>query len=690
MKKKIILKSSVLGLVAGTSIMFSSVFADQVGVQVIGVNDFHGALDNTGTANMPDGKVTNAGTAAQLDAYMDDAQKDFKQTNPNGESIRVQAGDMVGASPANSGLLQDEPTVKTFNAMNVEYGTLGNHEFDEGLAEYNRIVTGKAPAPDSNINNITKSYPHEAAKQEIVVANVIDKVNKQIPYNWKPYTIKNIPVNNKSVNVGFIGIVTKDIPNLVLRKNYEQYEFLDEAETIVKYAKELQAKNVKAIVVLAHVPATSKDDIAEGEAAEMMKKVNQLFPENSVDIVFAGHNHQYTNGLVGKTRIVQALSQGKAYADVRGVLDTDTQDFIETPSAKVIAVAPGKKTGSADIQAIVDQANTIVKQVTEAKIGTAEVSGMITRSVDQDNVSPVGSLITEAQLAIARKSWPDIDFAMTNNGGIRADLLIKPDGTITWGAAQSVQPFGNILQVVEITGRDLYKALNEQYDQKQNFFLQIAGLRYTYTDNKEGGEETPFKVVKAYKSNGEEINPDAKYKLVINDFLFGGGDGFASFRNAKLLGAINPDTEVFMAYITDLEKAGKKVSIPNNKPKIYVTMKMVNETITQNDGTYSIIKKLYLDRQGNIVAQEIVSDTLNQTKSKSTKINPVTTIHKKQLHQFTAINPMRNYGKPSNSTTVKSKQLPKTNSEYGQSFLMSVFGVGLIGIALNTKKKHMK
>ncbi len=70
------------------------------------------------------------------------------------------------------------------------------------------------------------------------------------------------------------------------------------------------------------------------------------------------------------------------------------------------------------------------------------------------------------------------------------------------------------------------------------------------------------------------------------------------------------------------------MSVPNNKPKIYVTMKMVNETITQNDGTYSIIKKLYLDRQGNIVAQEIVSDTLNQTKSKSTKINPVTTIHK--------------------------------------------------------------
>lgn len=263
MKKHIVLKSSILTVMAGMSILVTSVQADQVDVQILGVNDFHGALDQTGSAYMPapEGKVSGAGTAAQLDAYMDKANEDFKQASPDGTSIRVQAGDMVGASPANSGLLQDEPTVKVFNEMGVEYGTLGNHEFDEGLAEYNRIMTGKAPVADSTINEITKNYTHVPSSQTIVISNVIDKTTKEIPYNWKPYAIKNIPVNNTSVNIGFIGVVTTEIPNLVLRKNYEQYEFLDEAQTIVKYAKELKNQNVNAIVILAHIPAISTDGV---------------------------------------------------------------------------------------------------------------------------------------------------------------------------------------------------------------------------------------------------------------------------------------------------------------------------------------------------------------------------------------------------------------------------------------------
>ncbi|VTS22021.1 surface-anchored 5'-nucleotidase [Streptococcus pseudoporcinus] len=239
MKKHIVLKSSVLSVLTGMSLLVSAVNADQVDVQILGVNDFHGAIDQTSTAYMPDGKISGAGTAAQLDAYMDKAQADFAQTNPNGTSFRVQAGDMVGASPANSGLLQDEPTVQIFNEMNVEYGTLGNHEFDEGLAEYNRIMTGTAPAPDSTINQITKDYSHVPSNQTIVIANVVDKKTGDTPYNWKPYAIKSIPVNNTSVKVGIIGVVTTEIPDLVLKQNYEQYDFLDEAETIAKYAKEI-------------------------------------------------------------------------------------------------------------------------------------------------------------------------------------------------------------------------------------------------------------------------------------------------------------------------------------------------------------------------------------------------------------------------------------------------------------------
>ncbi|MFQ7478189.1 MAG: bifunctional metallophosphatase/5'-nucleotidase, partial [Streptococcus sp.] len=488
----------MLAVAAGLSVFaINSVFADELPVQFMGVNDFHGALEQTGTARLEGETVKNAGTAPLLATYLNDSQKDFETENagtPNA-SIRVQAGDMVGASPANSALLQDEPTVKVFNEMNFEYGTLGNHEFDEGLGEFNRIMKGEAPTP-GQFNKIVDEYPHEASKQEVVIANLVDKDTNKIPFDWKPYTIKEIPVNDKTVKVGFIGVVTTEFPNLVLRKNHEQYRVLDEAESIAKYARELNDQGVHAIAVLAHVAATSKNGVAEGPAADMIKKLNQIYPENSVDIVFAGHNHQDTNGMVGNTLIVQGTSQGKAYSDVRGVLDTDTADFVKTPTAKIIAVDPSKgKAKDAKVQAIINEANETVKKVTEAKIGSAEKAENITRELNEQKESAVGDLVTAAQLDIAKKSgYPDVDFAFTNNGGIRADLVVKPDGTVTWGAAQAVQPFGNILQVVEITGDQIYKALDQQYDEKELYFLQMAGIKYTYTKPADATEENPYKV----------------------------------------------------------------------------------------------------------------------------------------------------------------------------------------------------
>ncbi|KKC17202.1 surface-anchored 5'-nucleotidase [Streptococcus dysgalactiae] len=672
MKKYLVLKSSVLSVFAGFSMLVTGVQADQVDVQLLGVNDFHGALDTTGSAYMPEGKVANAGTAAQLDAYMDDAETEFKQASPEGTSIRVQAGDMVGASPANSGLLQDEPTVKVFNKMGFEYGTLGNHEFDEGLAEFNRIMTGQAPDPESTINDITKQYEHEASHQTIVIANVIDKKTNDIPYGWKPYAIKDIAINDKIVKIGFIGVVTTEIPNLVLKQNYEHYQFLDAAETIVKYAKELQGQNVNAIVVLAHIPATSKDGVVDNEVATIMEKVNQLYPNHSVDIVFAGHNHQYTNGTVGKTRVVQAVSQGKAYADVRGTLDTDTNDFVATPEAKVIAVAPGVKTGSADIKAIVDQANEIVKTVTERKIGTASTSSTIPKMENNDKESPVGNLVTTAQLAIAKKTFPNVDFAMTNNGGIRADLVVKDDQTITWGAAQAVQPFGNILQVVQMTGQQIYDVLNQQYDEGQKYFLQMSGLKYTYTDNEAKNPEVPFKVVKVYKDNGEELDLAANYTLVVNDFLYGGGDGFSVFKSAKLIGAINPDTEVFIEYIKDLEAAGKPVSATVKGVKTYVTSTLEGSTKTDDTGKHDIISRIFRDRAGNILSTEIVSDLVTPAVKADEK--KLTT--PKQAEELATC-----HWKTANAS------LPMAGSNQSSSTLMMILGfLTLGGVGLLKKK----
>ena len=85
--------------------------------------------------------------------------------------------------------------------------------------------------------------------------------------------------------------------------------------------------------------------------------------------------------------------------------------------------------------------------------------------------------------------------------------------------------------------------------------------------------------MKAYKADGTESDRNKTYKAIINDFLYGGGDGFSVFRDTKLIGAINPDTEVFIQYIEDVNKAGKKLSASILGNKTFVE-KVEEETPT--------------------------------------------------------------------------------------------------------------
>lgn len=541
--------------------------ATTVPIQMLGINDFHGALSTTGSYYGADGaKVSGAGTAALLAGYFSKAEENFKSQNSDGKTLRVQAGDMVGASPANSGLLQDQPTMRILNQMKFDVGTLGNHEFDEGLGEFNRILTGAKPGPDAGFYDIVNDYNNDYTPDQLkggfdlVIANVHEERSGNIPYGWQPYTIKNVGTQAEPINIGFIGVVTQEIPNLVLAQYHQDYDFTDPAEEIAKYSKILVDQDVNAIVVLGHTPSVQgTGDSVSGETADIMNKVNQIDPDNSVDAFFAGHNHVYTNGVVGNTRVVQSTSQGKGYIDLQGEYDTTTKDFAETPKATVSAVDPnGGVAPDSAVQAIVADADDRVKGVTEEKIGTADKAEDITRTVNEMGESPVGNLVTDAQVYMAKKNGEAVDFAMTNNGGIRDDLKVKSDATITWGAAQAVQPFGNIMQIVEMTGQQIKNVLNQQ---TSKYFLQVSGLKYTVEKNPdEKDTDHPYVVKELKKTDGTVIEAGTTYKLIINDFLYGGGDGFSEFTNAKLAGALDPDTETFIGYIEDLEANNKTVS----------------------------------------------------------------------------------------------------------------------------------
>lgn len=605
-------------------------------VQLLGINDFHGALSTTGTAHLGSGSHSGAGTAALLASHLKAAETAFQTDKTNATTLRVQSGDMVGASPANSGLLQDQPTMRILNQMNFDVGTLGNHEFDEGLAEFNRILLGQAPTAEDNFYPIVYDYNKEHGPEilkggfDLAIANVVEKNTGAIPFGWQPYSIKTVGTGDESAEIAFIGVVTTEIPNLVLREHHINYDFLDPAETIAKYAKELQEeKNIDAIVVLSHTASEqSGENGVVGEAATIMQKVKNIYPGNSVDAFFAGHNHVYTNGVVDQTRIVQSTSQGKAFIDLQGEINLETGDFTDVPTATVDPVMPTIEP-DAEVEAIVAEADEIVAQVTEQKIGTAATAEDISRSTNELGESPVGNLITDGQVFMAKLNGIDADFAMTNNGGVRADLAVDADRSITWGAAQTVQPFGNIMQIVEMTGAQIRTVLNQQtfgtkLEGGRAYFLQVSGLNYTVTDNPDTTDlEHPFVVHQMMESDGTPIEENQTYNVVINDFLFGGGDGFAGFRDAIYKDAMQPDTETFVNYIKTLESMGKEISASVEGRKTYKSAEEIqNEAIAKIKEATSFEQVKEGDTY--LVGKTLASAKINVSKiSKQKAVNPI-------------------------------------------------------------------
>lgn len=591
-------------------------------VQFLGINDFHGNIATTNTANLPSGTVKGAGTAALLAGYLNQYQSAFATANPNGTTFRLQAGDMISASPAESSLIYDQPTIAALHAMNFEVGTLGNHEFDKGLPQLATIMNGLDPVNNdtSTAAQFYKAYSQQdlSANWQVVIANLVNKSDGQIPNGYKPYTIlEHTTADGQVVKIGVIGVITTETPSIVISKNVEAYNFTDPAEAIAKYSKILQSEGVNALVVLGHTASdNSGTDGVVGESADIIKKLDQIDPTNSVDLYLAGHSHTYTNGTVDKVRVVQALSFGEAFDNVEATYDFATKDFTAEPTAEIVAVDPNKGvTPDPTVTSIVANAKQITYTIAGQTIGTYENPNTILLSgrtgsawipvanlpqselVDSSGnktgtTSPrtslgesyLGQFITQAQLNAAQNALPNlkIDFAMTNNGGIRSDLNDDASsGAVTWGQAQAVQPFRNVLDVVSMTGQQIKDALNQQTFDNQvaggnQLFLQEYGIKYTVTDNPNLSSDPthPYIVAKMTKLDGNPINMTETYNVVINEFIKGGGDGFTAFADPSvkvITGFQGIDTEAFVDYIKELTAAGKKIPSTLPQEKFYAS-----------------------------------------------------------------------------------------------------------------------
>mgnify|MGYP001609142844 FL=1 len=299
--------------------------------------------------------------------------------------------------------------------------------------------------------------------------------------------------------------------------------FLDEAEAINSYVPGILARGVRTIIVLIHQGGTqasypgSTSPTSGPVSGEIAEIVSRLDPE--IDVVVSGHRHAFTNTLLpgrdgAPILVTQSFSAGTAYSDIDLLIDPVTKDVVAKSASIVTTFAdegPGL-TPDPEVGALVAAAESAVAPLVNTVIGAAAQE--ILRVQNAAGESALGNLIADAQ-----RSAMATDFAFMNPGGIRADLAA---GEVTWGELFTVQPFGNSLVRMDLSGQQVTYLLEQQWvNQPFPRILQISGLTYTWDNARPAGG----RIVEVRK-DGVPIAPEAIYKVTVNSFLAAGGDNF--------------------------------------------------------------------------------------------------------------------------------------------------------------------
>lgn len=477
-------------------------------VPITALTDFHGQLDPT--SYRIDGRNVSVGGASYLATMFDEEAAAFPVP-----SFLFASGDNVGASPANSGLLQDTPAIDVENAWGLMATSYGNHEFDYGVA---RLLQHQARA----------NFP-------FLGANIVDANTLQNP-DWVQGTHV---FDYGKLRIGVIGIELSSTPQLVSAGATAGLAFLPEVDTIRAESKKLSKMGVKIQVVLIHQGSSVGSNRIDGVAGvpwegPIIDIVNQI-QDTGVDVVLAGHTHRVSNMMVGNILVAEGINAGASYSVVQMVVHG--QDVEWAGAATRIAKNLGV-TARPDVKAIVDDANAQTAVLRNQVVGTQQFD--ILRAPTRLFESAMGNMVTDAM----RLKYPGVDAAYTNSGGLRNDLLCSPPSAgegnceITWGEMFSVLPFGNRTVILTLTGAQLEQAFLNGFAPfcDPNFaggtgrFPQVSGLKVTFACN----GTTPV-VTGMWKTpdgiSGQQIpiGPADPVRFVTNDFMYTGGDGYTVF-----------------------------------------------------------------------------------------------------------------------------------------------------------------
>ena len=491
-------------------------------VTLLDISDYHGQLvplaetaDNVSGSGASNPSFTIGGAAflkPWLDLYRSEAR--------NG-SVTVAGGDSVGATPPISSFFGDTPTIELMNAMGFSFDGLGNHNFDRGQAYLRNTLVPLA----------TFRY---------LSANIVDG-NGKTPAEWSPSAVVD---TFGGVKVGIVGFSNDDIPELTSPGALSPFHVANSLAAVNAEAARLRSKGIGTIVALGHLGATA------GSLTNPSGPLLDLADNTvGVDAVIGDHtDFQVVSTRPNGVLVTENRSKGIRFTRVRLVVDTSTKRVVyktaDFHKPWDIGITP-----DAAIQSRIDQLNAQLAPI----LGT--VIGASTRFIPRTDTcgngagrtceSLVGNTVTDAM-----RTTYGVDFAITNSGGLRADLTCPttdnpsdfcpvytpPPYPITRGQVLTVLPFGNVVTTLDVNGAELKTMLENGISRMpavDGRFPQVSGLCFSYDIAAPVGARVTGSVRQAADGSCTGATVDltaaSTYSIAENDFMSGGGDGYPVF-----------------------------------------------------------------------------------------------------------------------------------------------------------------
>ena len=536
MKKSVRIVSlvAILVLLLATVISAGAKPSGTVNVQILALNDFHGnLLPPTGSS----GRVgtIDAGGVEYLATHI----SNLRALNPN--TVVVSAGDLIGASPLLSALFHDEPTIEAFNLIGLDFNAVGNHEFDEGYAELLRMQNGGCHPEDGCLDG----DDFAGANFQFLAANVVRKDNGKTIF--PAYKVRSFD----TAKIAFIGMTLEGTPLIVSPAGISQLNFLDEAATVNALIPQLKAKGIETIVVVIHeggtpaAPAPYNGCI--GISGPIVDIVNNF--DDEVDVVISGHTHQPYNCVIDGKIVTSAFSFGRLVTKVDLTIDRASGEVVSMTANNRIVTRDVAKDSL--VTTLINKYNAIAAPLANRVIGSITTS--ITRTNNAAGESALGDVIADGQLEATLAQGAVVAFM--NPGGIRADLTYasspagEGDGNVTYGEMFTVQPFGNSMVTLTLTGAQIERVLEEQFagcTLATPRILQVsAGFTYTWSASGPVCEKVDPASISI---NGVPLDLSASYRVTVNSFLADGGDSFPTLAQGTNRVGGEVDTDAFEAY----------------------------------------------------------------------------------------------------------------------------------------------